>query len=188
MIGYRNIAYGIENINYVIDEETGALKRLNNLYEMDIEKTGNCFIAHPEEGYPADYWENSKNQNNDALINPLLGFDFNRELAEYDSKLDNQLLNNMVELSRQTLLKVDDCVTYEELCELITELGDAYAKDPQMYIEGYKDPITVRLSKLTNKAYDTATGNSGEADPSGESPYTIYYNWMTTYGFVPSGS
>ena len=185
----RNVLqYGIENINYVIDEETGYLKRLNNLYEMDIEKTGNCFIAHPEEGYPADYWENSKKQNNDALINPLLGFDFNRELAEYDSKLDNQLLSNMVELSRQTLLKVDDCVTYEELCELIAELGDGYAKDPQMYIEGYKDPITVRLSKLTNKAYDTATGNSGEADPSGESPYTVYYNWMTTYGFVPSGS
>jgi hypothetical protein len=56
-----------------------------------------------------------------------------------------------------------------------------------MEVEGY-DPITVRLSKITNPAYDTATGNGGEADSNGESPYTIYYNWMVTYGFLPSGS
>lgn len=186
----RNILqYGIENINYVIDEETGSLKRLNKLYEMKVEQTGNCFIAHPEEGYPADYWESSKKQNNDALINPLLGFDFNRELAELDAQLDNTLLGNVEELARQTLVKIEDCVTYEELDELVnnpsTGLRESMKADVPMYIEGYKDPITVRLTKITNQAYDTATGNGGDADTNGESPYTIYYNWMTTYGFLP---
>lgn len=189
----RNILqYGVENVNYVIDENTGMLKRLNDNYMMDLEKTGNCFIAHPEEGYPADYWENSKKQNNDALINPLLGFDFNDELEEYNAELDNNLLKNTKELGRQTLAKIADCTTYEELYELVenqtTGLCQTMAGDHPMYIEGFKDPITVRLTKLTNTAYDTATGLGGEADSSGESPCTIYYNWLVTYGFLPAGS
>ncbi len=191
----RNILqYGVKGVNYVIDEDTGMLRRLNKSYMMDIEKTGNCFIAHPEEGLPADYWENSKEQNNDALINPLLGFDFNDELAEYSAKLDNKLWNNQIELARQTQAKIDDCADYDELYELIENktsgLCSTLAGNPQMYIEGFPDPITVNLNKLTNPQYDTASG-LGEgpdgpiADLNGESPYTIYYSWMTTYGFLP---
>lgn len=188
----RNLLqYGIENINYVIDEDTGSLKRLNHVYEMKLERTGNCFIAHPEEGLPADYWENSKSQNNDALINPLLGFDFNEQLAEYDSALDDNLLNNVNELTRQTLEKLDACADYDELYELVenksTGLCVTLAANPQMYIEGFRDPITVNLAKICNPLYDTATGNGGEADMRGESPYAIYYGWMQTYGFVPAG-
>ncbi len=187
----RNILqYGIENVNYVIDEETGSLKRLNNLYEMKIERTGNCFIAHPEEGYPADYWENAKKQNNDSLINPLLGFDFNRELAEYNAELDEQLLKNVNELARQTLAEIADCATYEELYKLVADETTGYAQtlkgDVQIYLEGVTDAVTVRLSsKLTKTDYDTGTGLGGEPDKNGESPNTIYYNWMTTYGFLP---
>ena len=189
----RNILqYGIENVNYVIDEDTGSLRRLNDSYLMKIERTGNCFIAHPEEGYPVDYWENSKKQNNDALINPLLGFDFNRELAEYNAQLDNQLLSNTEELARQTLIEIADCATYEELYALVADTSTGYAQtmkaDVQIQLEGFTDKITVRLTKLTNTAYDTGTGLGGEPDTAGESPNTIYYNWMTTYGFLPAGS
>lgn len=82
----RNILqYGVEGVNYTVDEDTGVLKRLNDSYMMSIEKTGNCFIAYPDprdgENLTMAYWENAKKQNNDALINPLLGFDFDVELG-----------------------------------------------------------------------------------------------------------
>ncbi len=194
----RNILqYGIEGVNYAIDEDTNTLVRLNKDYEMDIEKTGNCFIAYPEEGLPMNYWEDAKSQNNEALINPLLGFDFDTLLAEYDAKLDNNLLNSCDILTSQTLAKINDCDTYDELYDLVTNkaTGFVYTLDPAnsitIMIEGYADPVGVNFKKITNKAYDTATGGGVDgsgapiADTNGESPYTVYYNWLVTYNFVP---
>ena len=198
-----------ENVDYIVDEDTQMVQRIDHidkktkenlgkLYEMKLERTGNCFIAHPEEGFPADYWENSKKQNNEALINPLLGFDFNRELAEFDAKLDEYLMGNVNILTEQTLSKIDDCDSFEELYELVEaeEVGLGHTltpeNNPTIILEGIPDPVGVNLKKMTNKAYDTATGGGVDgsgapiADTYGESPYTIYYNWLLTYGFVPA--
>lgn len=194
----RNILqYGIEGVNYTISEATGSLYRvIGDVYEMDIKKTGNCFIAYPEEGLSADYWEDSKKQNNEALINPLLGFDFNRELEDLSASLDDNLLNNVSILTEQTLKKINACESYEELYELV-EAADIGLKvtlvpenNPTIILPGIPDPVAVNLKKMTNSAYDTSTGggvdSSGApiADLNGESPYTIYYNWLVTYGFV----
>lgn len=193
----RNVLqYGVQGVNYTIDEETKVLKRLNDDYVMDIEKTGNCFIAHPEEGLPADYWENSKKQNNDALINPLLGFDFNRELAEYNAKLDDVLISYVAQFSDTKLAEIEECANYEELYELVEDKTNGFAAtldgnasmsvtvDENGVEKEYE--VVVNLTKFCNNAYDTATGNSGEPDTYGESPYTIYYGWLQTYGFVPA--
>ena len=196
----RNVLqYGIENVNYTIDDETGMLKRLNQSYLMDIKRTGNCFIAYPEEGLAADYWENSKKQNNEALVNPLLGFSFERELGEFDADLDVSLLEQLDIFTEFTLKKIDACDSYEELYELVEddEVGfkvtlaeGTNPKYPGKDQDGKDMDITVNFKKLTNKAYDTATGGGPDpsgnitADTNGESPYTIYYNWLVTYGFA----
>ena len=198
----RNILqYGIKNVNYTIDEETGMLERLNQSYLMDIKRTGNCFIAYPEEGLAADYWENSKKQNNEALVNPLLGFSFEKELSDFDAQLDVSLLAQLDIFTAFTLKKINDCDSYEELYELIEDdtvglkvsLADgSNPKYPGKDQDGKDMDITVNFKKLTNKAYDTATGGGPDpsgnvtADTNGESPYTIYYNWLVTYGFVPA--
>ncbi len=71
---FRNLLqYGVKDVHYQLDEE-GNLTRLNNDYMMDIEKTGNMFIAHPEQGISLDAWEYAKKQNIDALPNLTLGF------------------------------------------------------------------------------------------------------------------
>ena len=140
----RNILqYGVEGVDYTIDGETGSLKRLKTEYRMDIEKTGNCFIAHPEEGLPADYWENSKKQNNDALINPLLGFDFNKILKsvntdrprrldnevmdlaglDSDTALDPKLYPDSVDLATQVLTRLEECISYEELVATVDSIA-----------------------------------------------------------------
>ena len=170
--------------NYAIDEETGVLKRLNNLYMMDIEKTGNCFIAYPEEGLAPDYWEDSKAQNNDALIDPLLGFDFNERLAEYGSSLDDDLIENCVLLTEQILKQINSCSTYAELESVINgSLADDLASGAPMLTD---KNIPVNLDKMTNKNYDTSNGLDGEADPAGESPYALYYKWLTAYSYAPA--
>ena len=198
----RNILqYGIKGVNYVIDDETGMLKRLNHKYLMQIERTGNCFIAYPEEGLASDYWENSKKQNNEALINPLLGFSFERELGEFDANLDVSLLGHIDVFVEHTLKKIDACESFEELYELVEDdevglkvsLADGVnPKYPSKDMDGKDMDVSVNFKKITNKAYDTATGGGPDAsgnvnaDPYGESPYTIYYNWLVTYGFVPA--
>lgn len=199
----RNVLqYGVKNVNYVIDEDTGMLKRLNNNYLMKIERTGNCFIAYPEEGFAPDYWENSKKQNNDALINPLLGFSFDRELDEFDADLDITLLGHINVYVERVLNEMEDCTSYEELYELIedAEVGLKVAlangvnpKYPVKGPDGKSVDQPVNLSKISNKAYDVATSGGKQnpdgsytEDKSGESAYTIYYNWLVTYGFVPA--
>ncbi len=168
--------------NYKIDEETGVLYRLNDLYMMDIEKTGNCFIAYPEEGNSPDYWEDAKSQNNDALIDPLLGFDFNERLAEYSANLDDNLLKNLDMLTAEVLAQIEKCENYDELEAYVNgTLAQTMAQSGVALTTGNKE--IVRFDKLTNKNYNTANGNSGEPDEAGESPYAVYYSWLTAFGY-----
>ena len=156
---------------------------------MKLERTGNCFIAHPEEGYPANYWDNAKKQNNEALINPLLGFDFNKELEEYDAELDDVLWGRMITYSNQLLERMAECADIDELTDLLNSFG----KTMPGYKEGDKEYTfeQMNFTKLINKDYDTGDPDPGsddeDPDENGESPYAVYYNWMTTYGYAPAG-
>ncbi len=205
--GVRNLLqYGIkqgehsdgQTPNYAVDEETGVLTRLNDLYMMDIEKTGNCFIAYPEEGLPANYWEDAKAQNNDAVIDPLAGFDFNQRLAENNTLLDNHQIFLCKEISSQELAKINES-DIDALEDLLDELAKKYENGAKDNIEfTYKNELgedktdIIRLTKLLDKEYDVGTGagsaESPEPDPDGESPYTVYYKWLTSYGYLPTAN
>ena len=172
--------------NYTINEETGVLRRLNDLYMMKIERTGNCFIAYPEEGLAPDYWENAKAQNNDAVINPLMGFDFNERLAEYGASLDDDQLNACAKLSASTWeLIAGNGVTYEMLKTRLSADGEFATTFKKPNVE-VSSGITLRLDKLTNNKYNVSTGAGGEEDTNGESPYTVYYKWLTDFGYLPT--
>ena len=193
------LQYGIEGVNYEIDEDTGVLKRLNRDYLMDTEKTGNCYISHPEEGLPADYWEDAKKQSNETLINPLLGFDFADRLADYGAQLDIDQIEVWANCSKNTQKKLDACATYEVFVqeldaisqsmdrELISVDVQVYVKDPESgeLVPGDIIPKYLNMGKMANKAYDTSTGNAGENDLAGESPYTIYYKWLVEMKYLP---
>ena len=116
---FRNLLqYGIENVHYVLDENTGALKRLNNDYMMDIVKTGNVFMAYPEEGQPLDIWEYGKKQNLDSVVSPFNGFSF------YDSDLDEELMKRVDELSKGYFERLDACTTLAELNAFLDAVKD----------------------------------------------------------------
>ncbi|MBR6708859.1 MAG: hypothetical protein IKL84_04185, partial [Clostridia bacterium] len=124
----RNILqYGIENVNYTLDPDTGALTMLNDTYSMDLVKTGNAFVAyHPEKGNDPHAWDAAKRQNLDAVTDLLYGFSF------VDSDLDKTLVAEIEKLSEECFKKIDACKTMEELEATITELDTMLTENEKM--------------------------------------------------------
>ena len=112
----RNIIqYGIEGENYYIDED-GVLHRYNQSYMMDVKKTGNVFMAHPEEGKVANYWDQWVKQNEDAKVYPTFGF-----RIYWDDDLDTGSLDELQKLSDVYMEEIDACTTLEELEAFFTK-------------------------------------------------------------------
>ena len=81
----RNIfQYGVEGVNYTLDEDTGVVIPTGNqefAYNMNMYHTGNQFILKPSadmsdtmKSLAANNWENAKLQNNDIIFSPYLFF------------------------------------------------------------------------------------------------------------------
>ena len=110
----RNLLqYGIKGTHYDIDE-TGALRRLNDHYMMNLVDTGNVFMAYPEEGMPLDAWEYGKKQNLDAIVSPLLG------LGTVWEEVDKEIMEKIDALSEQYFARMDACTNATELSEFFT--------------------------------------------------------------------
>ena len=86
---YRNLfAYGVENVNYMVDEETGLVTWANvkpeNIYEMDLSRTGNMFLLKQNDRMTeeelilsANNWAIAKATNNAAIVSPYAKFTLN---------------------------------------------------------------------------------------------------------------
>ena len=177
----RNVLqYGVEGVNYELDEN-GVLRRTSkNLYQMDIKKTGNEFIAHPEEGMPANMWDMAKLQNNNALINPLLGFDFNQITKDNGQSLDVRIMDDIREKSKSALERINSIETdeqYQTTTERYNALSDLVEQLAQELKTSNKE--NGLLMKAASKEYDCAE----KGDTFGESPYTVYYAWLVQYGY-----
>ena len=164
----RNLLqYGILGDDYTIDSDgflhrkqpvyndKGEMISAGTYYKMDIKKTGNCFIAHPEEGMPKDYWEDAKIQNNHAVIDPLLGFDFNEQLlANGQRQLDNM---NMDRAGIDTDGKWNDYTDYDDLKTVILNDINALceAKDAAGLEKFIKSDLKVVYSDEESAKVDT---------------------------------
>lgn len=181
------LQYGIKEYHYELNDN-GTVHLLSGneeygTYRMDVRRTGNCFIATPEESQGIDAWKYAKLQNNDSLINPLLGFDFNTATADSDYSLDIFLIDHIKELNAQALEMIDECTNKEELVALMSDAEDGFMV---LYSASAGDK---KLNKATNSSYDPSMPNGPEAtnqtpDADGSSPYTVYYEWLTTYGYL----
>lgn len=180
------LQYGIENQHYERNDD-GTVKLLSNekfgIYRMDLEKTGNCFIASPTEELGADAWTYAKKQNNDSLINPLLGFDFNLATADSDYSLDVALIDHIKELNAEALALINECTNKADLMSLMSDTTDGLIRKHSASAGDSK------LNKAVNPAYDPEQPLGPEIadqtpDASGSSPYTVYQTWLTTYGYA----
>ncbi len=181
----RNLLqYGIEGEHYQIKSD-GTLERIaldvneqdesqKEYYLMDIQKTGNCFIAYPEEGLSADYWEDAKIQNGEAVVNPLLGFDFSTMLEDEDSRMKQSELENVLSANKWISELIDGAENSVQLEAIIETLASKLSSETAT-IGGYY----ISISKYMNTAYESESGYDF-------SPSTVYYKWMVENGYLPA--
>ena len=125
----RNILqYGVEGVHYELNDD-GVVERLNNNYMMNINYTGNAFKAYPEEGMPADFWENvAIKQNLQSMLSIVFGTN------EYMDKVDEDAWAKMTEVSLSYFDRLAKCKTVAELnafmqvAEAEVSSSDYYAK------------------------------------------------------------
>lgn len=156
----RNILqYGVKDENYYIDEE-GVLHRYNDTYMMDVNKTGNIFMAHPEEGLPENYWEYGIQQNEDAMIVPTYSM-----LLGDETNVDLKSLANLQALSAEYMERMNNCAT---LADLQTFFATARSE-----LNSNEDFTFVRESNYVPE-------NEGELIPIS----TFYWNWLVDNGYA----
>ncbi|MBR0443262.1 MAG: hypothetical protein IIX15_02890 [Clostridia bacterium] len=173
---FRNLfQYGIENVNYTLGADGTVSMTRTNAYNMDLAKTGNEFIAYVPKGTNLKVWEYAKQQNREALVNPLLGFDFNLELSddsellakaedgvlEEDEKLldeyvietlDTELITHLAELSESVWARIQACA--EAVDALRAQRTEYLAKQAQGTLE--EGDVEVTGAQI-NEAIDAAT-------------------------------
>ena len=66
------LQYGIENVNYQVNEDGLTIKRLNDDYMMDTKLTGNLYMGYPDEGERGDMWAFYKKTNLASALSPFL--------------------------------------------------------------------------------------------------------------------
>ena len=137
----RNLLqYGVENVNYELDEETGALRRMNNEYMMDLYKTGNVYMAYPEEGMPLNIWEMAKKQNlvsgtyaEDAFGGFTIPEDTPEETNEAGEvtkeafTVDMTVAEALTAASAELEAALGGAATYEEYAALVNGATEKYA-------------------------------------------------------------
>ena len=106
---FRNLLqYGQELIDYKIDKETSQIVRTTGNYMMDINVTGNVFMAYPEEGEPANKWTYAKAQNLDSLYTPT------SDLTIRGSSIDFSIIDEIKAMSVEYKARLDACTTVDE--------------------------------------------------------------------------
>ena len=155
----RNILqYGLEGENYYIDDND-VLHRYNDSYMMDVNKTGNIFMAHPEEGLPGDYWNVGIEHNENVGITPIFGF-----VVDEDSELDVTNLKAVLALEEYYMAELEKCTTVEEFDEFVKRVKKELAENPSyIKVVSPKFPEDGELSSLNY----------------------IYYTWLDNNGFLP---
>ena len=181
---YRNLfAYGVENVNYMIDEETGLVTRNNvkaeNVYEMDLYKTGNSFLVmQNDEMSEAELilsdnnWAYAKATNNDAIVSPYARFTLSltadmRNSSDPSYKLVVECIDELDKLYDEIWVWISEYSTYV----------NSATGEPLNAFSRYLDVLEARLEKDIYVV--SSTMSTGEY-MSIKQQYTDFH--FTTYG------
>ena len=73
------LQYGVEGVHWKADKTADGedtVDIISDDYIMNIVDTGNVFLTYPAEGVGKSYWEHSKLQNIDCVLNPYFRFEY----------------------------------------------------------------------------------------------------------------
>lgn len=161
---FRNLfQYGIEEVNYEVNSEDCAERLPNNLYNMDIYKTGNVFIAYPDadRGMNQQTLEYAKLQDLEVKTNPTIGFTIaDEDLPNYSN------IDKVNQVSEEFWEAIEACTSVEELETTITELAEKIETGEYM-----KDIKQVAMNPLLegNQNFSVAA---------------LYHLWAQNMGYV----
>lgn len=161
---FRNLfQYGIKGANYKLNGDDCAERTSDNLYDMDIHKTGNMFIAYPDADRGMTYktLENAKAQDLDVVANPTMGF----TIVASDSP-DLNLLKVTNEASESFYARIQACTSVEQIQKVIS---DCIAEIESGVYQG----------TIASKAMSNVAGGDDNL-----SAYAIYYIWARAMGYV----
>ena len=200
----RNLLqYGIEGVNYTLSsvtvEENGVNteyyyveQTANNFYKMDIEKTGNVFIAYPEGEENVFQWEYGKRQNLDATLYPTIGF--HMDLVNY--KLDTKSVRIVDAVSDRVAAflasftnaqdvidfydtKIGRNISDADMAALLLEITD----NDMTYVDDEGKAATFTQEELLAALQLMKVRMVNESKDALQSPYAMYFNWITMSGF-----
>ena len=196
----RNILqYGIEGVNYTLEKKDGhsyAVATEENFYEMDVNKTGNVFLAHP--GSEADVlrWEYEKKQNLDMVYSAVLGMTFS---SQY--KVDAKSMAVMEALSAQMLAAIEAMTSEDQVKALYfnaISLNHIYDKRDMLlqyvdintvtYVEGgVTKTATPQDISAALRLMEQVPGGEADVSLTVKSPYAFYYDWCVRVGKISQG-
>ncbi len=195
----RNLLqYGIEDVNYtlktVTDEEENVYEYAeptpDNKYKMDINKTGNIFIAYPNSAESALTWENGKKQNLDAITYPTLGMYFNltdyklnedcvRVLNAVSAKIEANVLNSFSseEEVKSFFAGMPKASETEAIANyLLNKIGESVQYTDA---DGTSKVVTAAALKDAIDVMNTSTINSDK--DALQSPNALYQVWFKEF-------
>ena len=181
---FRNIfGYGVENMNYMIDEETGYVVKTNDTYEMDLEATGNMFLlmqnsemSEEELILSAESWAVAKATNNDAVVSPYNKFTLSTEYVASD-------YSNLL-LYQPTAVVIPELeMLYDEIWVWIAEFPTYSSPTTGEKLNTFSEYLIVLQEEL-NKNLSVQSASSQVYTTSLRMQYTTWYNLM--YGGAPS--
>ena len=164
---FRNLLqYGIKGTNYELTDSDCAMRTSDNLYMMDVFKTGNMFVAYPDAdaGMDQNTWEYAKKQDLDVVANPTLGFELKNEDLP-----DLKNIDVVNQASREFEAKLAACKTIEELESTISLLGSLIEGGDATYFK-----------EIFQKAMLTTT----EGIEYNFSVYALYHMWCKDMGYT----
>ena len=187
---FRNlILYGIEGENYEIVEQTAknldgvekvykTVRKLNNDYDMALEKTGNIMIAYPLEDELPNIREYQKLQNSEAITALDFGFTFKyneipicedalRETRKFTEEVYKELLalDSMEDYNRFYYGGTDGDQTVKSITSRISNNSYVEATVDHTYFEGHEEyfDISLEIGEGASLAY-------------------VYFTWLNDMG------
>ncbi len=171
---FRNIfGYGVENMNYMIDEETGLVVKTNDSYEMDLEATGNMFLlkqnsemTEEELILSANDWAVAKKTNNSAIVSPYAKFVFstNYVASDYNSSTYVPMALAVPQLE----------MLYDEIWTWIAEFPTYVNPDTGEKINTFNEYLLVLQAEL-NKSLYVSSASSADYPTSIRQQYANWY-------------
>ncbi len=202
----RNLLqYGLEEVNYTLETATVdgvnyvyAKPTYDNLYEMDINKTGNVFIAYPNSADSVLRWEYEKKQNLEMVKYPTLGLNFS---SAY--KLDEKNVRVMGAVSAKLAEALDNMTTYDAVRDLYLNASAIDAENVNSMVnliikcvedhtetDFYTDlnyvmngeTLAITYQDIYTALLSLQTTTYVEGADAVQSPYYLYTDWCTRNG------